>query len=62
MVQVHFNEGHKSYVVRPIRPVARIFRRGYMVSDFYVCIYKHAQLKGLGACFPKKVLEIRDCF
>ena len=39
------------------RPVARIFRRGVTwMSVVYVYIHKHA---GLGACSPRKLLEVK---
>ena len=29
------------------------------MSDLYVCMYKHAKVRGPGACSPRKFLEIR---
>ena len=30
------------------------------MSDLYVCMHKHARVGGLGACSPRKFLEIRS--
>ena len=30
------------------------------MSDLYVCMHKYARLGGLGACFPRKFLEVRS--
>ena len=43
------------------RPIARVFRRGAMWISMYACINIQAckTTGGLGACVPKKFLEIK---